>query len=257
MPHGYHHERCLVGDVYSLYTLYALLFPPVLVCWAPAGQIFIKRGKKKKVTLLNTITAVTVIVTCINGVCVHSRRVQIQPRDRAALENTTNQQNNSLYPKIRVRGISGSSEYLSAWWLWRYLQISTHFSSLIITANVIFCLLSNLLFPSLSISWIIYSITHFLLLYSSINSITSAWTLQTGSSSWASWSGRWRYRSSRRAYSAVRAAQAVESSLGSTVVVEGIREGEMPWGVCSVLVKETTILVPEGMVRGQVGRGFE
>lgn len=66
----------------------------------PEGQIFIKMGKgKKKITLLHTITAVAVIITCINVECMHSRHVQIQAQDLTVLDSMTKQQNNSLCPQ--------------------------------------------------------------------------------------------------------------------------------------------------------------
>lgn len=66
----------------------------------PEGQIFIKMGKgKKKITLLHTITAVAVIITCINVEYMHSRHVQIQAQDLTVLDSMTKQQNNSLCPQ--------------------------------------------------------------------------------------------------------------------------------------------------------------
>lgn len=66
----------------------------------PEGQIFIKMGKgKKKITLLHAITAVAVIITCINVEYMHSRHVQIQAQDLTVLDSMTKQQNNSLCPQ--------------------------------------------------------------------------------------------------------------------------------------------------------------
>jgi len=67
-------------------------------------QIFIKIGGGE-VTFLHAIAAVAAVIPCITAVYVPSRPVQIQAEDPAVLDEVTRQQNNSLCPQIRVRGI--------------------------------------------------------------------------------------------------------------------------------------------------------
>lgn len=103
--------------------------PPYSCAEFPEGQIFIKMGKEREklhyyTQLLRLLWLLHVLMQYICAPVVYKYRLK-------TLHDKT-----TFASKIRAWGFCGSSEYLSAQLLWRYLQISTHLASLIIIAVV-------------------------------------------------------------------------------------------------------------------------